>query len=89
MWRKWWAPNNASKQQMGFNSGFKGLIILESFGTKLACLLKWENILNQDILTGIQYVYMDEDDTNLLKHHYHITHSDSLTKDKVFATLIL
>jgi len=24
-WRKWWAPNNASKQQMGFNSGFKGL----------------------------------------------------------------
>ena len=26
MWRKWWAPNNASKQQMGFNSAFKGLI---------------------------------------------------------------
>jgi len=25
-WRKWWAPNNASKQQMGFNSAFKGLI---------------------------------------------------------------
>ena len=32
MWRKWWAPNNASKQQMGFNSAllvgsqhFKGL----------------------------------------------------------------
>jgi len=24
-WRKWWAPNNASKLQMGFNSGFKGL----------------------------------------------------------------
>jgi len=24
-WRKWWAPNNASKEQMGFNSGFKGL----------------------------------------------------------------
>ena len=24
-WRKWWASNNASKQQMGFNSGFKGL----------------------------------------------------------------
>ena len=23
-WRKWWA-NNASKEQMGFNSGFKGL----------------------------------------------------------------
>jgi hypothetical protein len=25
MWRKWCAPNNASKEQMGFNSGFKGL----------------------------------------------------------------
>jgi hypothetical protein len=24
-WRKWWAPNNASKQQMGFNLAFKGL----------------------------------------------------------------
>jgi len=23
-WRKWLAPNNASRQQMGFNSGFKG-----------------------------------------------------------------
>jgi len=25
-WRKWLAPNNVSRQQMGFNSGFKGLI---------------------------------------------------------------
>jgi hypothetical protein len=24
-WRIWWAPNNASKWQMGFNSEFKGL----------------------------------------------------------------
>ena len=24
-WRKCWAPNNTSKQQMGFNSAFKGL----------------------------------------------------------------
>ena len=27
-WRIWWAPNNASKWQMGFNSAFKGLIRL-------------------------------------------------------------
>jgi len=27
MWRKWLAPNNASRQQMGFNSWFKGLNI--------------------------------------------------------------
>jgi len=26
-WRIWWAPNNASKWQMGFSSAFKGLII--------------------------------------------------------------
>ena len=26
MWRIWWAPNNASKWQMGFNSAFKVLI---------------------------------------------------------------
>jgi len=25
MWRIWWAPNNARKWQMGFNSAFKGL----------------------------------------------------------------
>ena len=24
-WRKWLAPNNASREQMGFNSAFKGL----------------------------------------------------------------
>jgi len=27
-WRKWLATNNASRQQMGFNSGFKGLNIV-------------------------------------------------------------
>ena len=32
MWRIWWAPNNASKWQMGFNSAFKGL----NFATLLA-----------------------------------------------------
>ena len=31
-WRKWRAPNNASKQQMGFNSAFKGLIGISSYG---------------------------------------------------------
>ena len=25
-WRIWWAPNNASRWQMAFNSAFKGLI---------------------------------------------------------------
>ena len=35
-WRKWWAPNNASKQHMGFNSGFKGLI---------TCLYVWLSVV--------------------------------------------
>jgi hypothetical protein len=26
-WTKWWAPTNASKWRMGFNSAFKGLIL--------------------------------------------------------------
>jgi len=25
-WRIWWAPNNGSRWQMGFNSAFRGLI---------------------------------------------------------------
>ena len=37
-WRIWWAPNNASKGQMGFNSAFKGL------RQKWACLYgKWQS----------------------------------------------
>jgi hypothetical protein len=28
-WRKWRTPNNASKQQMGINSAFKGLITMK------------------------------------------------------------
>jgi len=28
MWRIWWAPDNASRWQMGFNLAFKGLSLL-------------------------------------------------------------
>jgi len=31
MWRIWWAPNNASKWQMGINSPIKGLRVPFSF----------------------------------------------------------
>jgi len=30
-WRIWWAPNNASRLQMGFNLEFKGLNIVERY----------------------------------------------------------
>jgi hypothetical protein len=33
-WRIGWAPNNASKWQMGFNSAFKGIIIVQRDATQ-------------------------------------------------------
>jgi hypothetical protein len=30
-WRIWWAPNNASKWQMGFNLAYKGLTLVMSY----------------------------------------------------------
>jgi len=32
-WKIWWAPNNASKWQMGFNSAFKGLMSILTLST--------------------------------------------------------
>jgi len=40
MWRIWWAPNNASKWQMGFNSAFKGLIFYYVTSTSWCFYLK-------------------------------------------------
>jgi hypothetical protein len=31
MWRIWWAPNNASEGQMGFNLVFKGLMFSQIY----------------------------------------------------------
>ena len=46
-WRKWLAPNNASWQQMGFNSGFKGLNKWNRFMGKLSPVFTSEgNVLN-------------------------------------------
>jgi len=36
-WRIWWAPNNASRWQMGFNSAFEGLIF-RLLSTDFRCL---------------------------------------------------
>ena len=44
MWRIWWAPNNASKGQMRFNSAFNGLkytSVLEN--SELKCTIVLEN----------------------------------------------
>ena len=37
-WRIWWAPNNASKWQMGLNSAFKGLKNIKNYAVML-CLV--------------------------------------------------
>jgi len=34
-WRIWWAPNNASRCQMGYNSPFKGLRVAHYLYTKV------------------------------------------------------
>jgi hypothetical protein len=38
MWRIWWAPNNASTWQTGFNSAFKGLMDCWWYYVKLSCV---------------------------------------------------
>ena len=40
-WRKWWAPNNASRWQMGFNSAFEGLMYV---GLRVKYLLFLSNL---------------------------------------------
>ena len=42
-WRIWWAPNNASKWQMGFNSAFKGSF--KTLCTTLYRYWQWHNKL--------------------------------------------
>jgi len=53
-WRKWWAPNNASKQQMGFNSAFKGL--------------NAESSLTRLKLLEVQFTFQSYCLTSTLKH---------------------
>jgi len=43
-WRKWLAPNNASRQQMGFNSGFKGLMTLNQQNAQICFLDIYQSV---------------------------------------------
>ena len=49
--RIWWAPNNACKWQMGFNSAFKGLLFHFISETQLY----YKTILHFNLLTGRQH----------------------------------
>jgi hypothetical protein len=46
MWRIWWAPHNASKWQIGFNSAFKGLSLFMMFFISHMSFALWNNICN-------------------------------------------
>jgi len=46
-WRKWWAPNNASRWQMGFNSAFKGLWGVYNFNICVTVHCWYNNINSQ------------------------------------------
>ena len=48
-WRIWWAPNNASKWQMGFNSAFKGLI-----WSSLLCQMPSASSWSQNTISGLR-----------------------------------
>jgi len=49
-WRIWWASNNASKWQMGFNSMFKGLMYSVSWTRRLRYFLCSGSTTNQMLL---------------------------------------
>jgi hypothetical protein len=45
-WRIWWAPNNASRWQMGFNFAFKGLICFLHVAVTVEIHCYWRHFLN-------------------------------------------
>jgi len=70
MWKKWLVPNNASRQQMGFNSGFKGLnaelnlichllVLLGDLTFMGLCIVSiFQNISNKVLLYTV-YLYLE------------------------------
>jgi hypothetical protein len=62
MRRIWWAPNNASKWQMGFNSAFKGLN------------LTWGTFLLKFVDTSKFWLISDKDNRHFAWRHKHINY---------------
>ena len=55
MWRIWWACNNASKWQMGFNLAFKGLNNMSMVGGIFCDLEKAFDSRSHEILSKVTY----------------------------------
>jgi len=67
MWRIWWAPNNASKWQMGFNLAFKRLRLCAVSRYLHLCGL-W---MGTWVLTIINQIFPLHESRNLLKYLYY------------------
>jgi len=52
-WKIWWAPNNASRWQMGFNLAFEGLIVMGPT-EKIRLFLTWLAFPTVDIRTNFE-----------------------------------
>ena len=63
-WRKWLASNNASRLQMGFNSGFKGLITSERY--VYSYVLVFSNVHRLDNQTHLVSFSQNEEYFSLL-----------------------
>jgi hypothetical protein len=59
MWRIWWAPNNASKWQIGFSSAFKGLRPLHIYWISRWILLGMKNISDKVVQKVKAHVLLD------------------------------
>ena len=57
-WRIWWAPNNASKWQMEFNSAFKGLSTREI--REVAKNAFWKHVYHLGIVRAIRNMAMQK-----------------------------
>ena len=65
--RKWWAPNNASKWQMGFNSGFKGLKYFNKPFTVIKNFFFFSNCVARNItVTGPTACTQKQDERSVL-----------------------
>ena len=88
-WRIWWAPNNTSKWQMGFNSAFKGLSQINPVQASqphvTICQSTWRNIPDNRTITktAMQISYL----AVLTKHNSSHWHSESISPTGIIRTI--
>jgi hypothetical protein len=73
-WRIWWAPNNASRWQMGFNSEFKMLKNFDTLGKKTCKPTEW--------VGWVVLCSCVQDGVNI--YHWHIAQRDGSYQKKTF-----